>query len=215
MRSTTLIDMLDVRPLIRRWYANSALIKTLKEAPRAELEQALLRVAIPAAVVIYIGIDIFFGASLTSEKQNALFFAVGFLVFAIVLAVFVVLAKGNPAVRRLFGIFVDNAANTIYLLIAGEAGAFVFGIYLFVTFGNGFRYGQFYLRVSHALFHHRLLDSSLCLAVLVGAYSCRHRLLDRTIGLALLCRCTCGTNHRGQDTCRRSQSSQRQVLGEC
>ena len=45
----------------------------------------------------------------------------------------------------------DNTANTAYLLIAGEAGAFVFGIYLFVTFGNGFRYGRLYLRISQAL----------------------------------------------------------------
>ena len=151
MRVTTLAQMLDAIPLIRRWYANSALVKLLKEAPRAELEQALLRVAIPAAVMIYIGLDTFFGDPLTPNETNALWFAVGFLVFAIVLMVFVVLAKGDPATRRLFGIFVDNSANTIYLLIAGEAGAFVTGIYLFVTFGNGFRYGQLYLRVSQAL----------------------------------------------------------------
>ena len=74
-----------------------------------------------------------------------------FFLFAMVLAAFVIKAKGDSKVRRLFGIFVDNAGNTVYLLIAGESGAFVFGIYLFVTFGNGFRFGQFYLRVSQAL----------------------------------------------------------------
>jgi len=151
MRSATHIHNLDVRPFVRRWYANSVLVKMLREAPRSELEQSLLRVAIPAFVMIYIGVDTLIGDPLTLNAQRALWFAVGFFAFAIVLAGFVLAAKGDSTTRRLFGIFVDNAANTIYLLIAGEAGAFVFGIYLFVTFGNGFRYGQLYLRVSQAL----------------------------------------------------------------
>ena len=142
---------LDPRPGLRHWFANSMWVARLKAAPRSELEQAILRVAIPAVVMFYIGIDAVVGDPLTENEQRALWFAIGFFFFAIVLAGFVVRAKGDPKFRRLFGIFVDNAGNTIYLLIAGEAGAFVFGIYLFVTFGNGFRFGQFYLRVSQAL----------------------------------------------------------------
>jgi len=108
-------------------------------------------VAIPAIVILYIGMDAFIGDPLTPNEGRALWFAMGFFLFAIVLAGFVVTAKGDSRIRRLFGIFVDNAGNTVYLLIAGESGAFVFGIYLFVTFGNGFRFGQLYLRVSQAL----------------------------------------------------------------
>jgi two-component system sensor histidine kinase RpfC len=123
----------------------------LKNAPRSELEQALLRVAIPAIVIIYIAIDAFVGDPLSANEGRALWFAAGFFIFAIGLAGFVVTDMGDARLRRLFGIFVDNAGNTVYLLIAGESGAFVFGIYLFVTFGNGFRFGQLYLRVSQAL----------------------------------------------------------------
>lgn len=101
--------------------------------------------------MLYIGIDAIVGDPLTANEHRALLFAIGFFLFAIVLAGFVLRAKGDSKIRRLFGIFVDNAGNTVYLLIAGESGAFVFGIYLFVTFGNGFRFGQFYLRVSQAL----------------------------------------------------------------
>jgi len=119
--------------------------------PRPELEQALLRVAIPAAVMLYIGVDAFIGDPLTATEQRALWFAVAFFFFAMVLAGLVLHAKTDSPLRRLFGIVTDNVANTTYLLIAGEAGAFVFGIYLFVTFGNGFRYGQRYLRASQAL----------------------------------------------------------------
>ena len=123
----------------------------LSTAPRAELEQALLRVAIPAAVMIYIALDEINGEPRTATEHQALWFAIAFFVFAVVLAAFVLRAKEGSAPRRVFGIFVDNAANTAFLLLSGEAGAFVFGIYLFVTFGNGFRYGRPYLRISQAL----------------------------------------------------------------
>ena len=125
--------------------------RCFKSAPRSELEQALLRVAIPAVVMFYIGLDAIIGDPLTANEQTRALVCDRFLFFAIVLAGFVIKAKGDSKIRRLFGIFVDNAGNTVYLLIAGESGAFVFGIYLFVTFGNGFRFGQFYLRVSQAL----------------------------------------------------------------
>jgi two-component system sensor histidine kinase RpfC len=132
-------------------FASRAWGAVLKDAPRSELEQAILRVAIPAIVILYIAIDAFVGDPLTANEGRALWFAAGFFVFAILLAGFIVTNTGDARLRRLFGIFVDNAGNTVYLLIAGESGAFVFGIYLFVTFGNGFRFGQFYLRVSQAL----------------------------------------------------------------
>ena len=121
-------------------------------APRSELEQSLLRVAIPAAVMsLFICAAAFIGDPLTSTEKSALTFAVAFFAFAIIWAGFVLNAKADSAIRRVFGIVVDNAANSAFLLIAGESGAFAFGIYLFVTFGNGFRYGRVYLHVSHAL----------------------------------------------------------------
>ena len=123
----------------------------LSSAPRPELEQALLRVAIPAVVMIYVAIDEFVGDPLSDTEHRALVFAISFFLFAVVLAGFVLHAKKESPARRIFGIVVDNFANTAFLLISGEAGAFVFGIYLFVTFGNGFRYGQLYLRISQAL----------------------------------------------------------------
>jgi two-component system sensor histidine kinase RpfC len=123
----------------------------LKNAPRSELEQALLRVAIPAIVILYIAIDAFVGDPLTDNEGRALWFAAGFFIFAIGLAGFVVTDTEMPGFGRLFGIFVDNAGNTVYLLIAGESGAFCIWYLLIVTFGNGFRFGQLYLRVSQAL----------------------------------------------------------------
>lgn len=123
----------------------------LSKAPRAELEQALLRVAIPAAVMVYIVLDDLIGDPLSMTEREAFWFALGFFLLAVAFAAVVLNATDGSPSRRVIGILIDNAANTAFLLLAGEAGAFVFGIYLFVTFGNGFRYGRTYLRISQGL----------------------------------------------------------------
>ncbi len=43
------------------------------------------------------------------------------------------------------------AGITYFMAVSGELSAAVFAIYLFVTFGNGFRYGRQHLFVSQAL----------------------------------------------------------------
>jgi two-component system sensor histidine kinase RpfC len=37
------------------------------------------------------------------------------------------------------------------MLVLGEVGAVIFGMYLFMAFGNGFRYGRAYLYLSQGL----------------------------------------------------------------
>jgi two-component system, sensor histidine kinase RpfC len=151
MRADSFINRLLAHKSFRQWCTRKGWSEMLSSAPRPELEQALLRVAIPAAVMIYIAVDNYVGDPLTETEQRALWFAISFFLFAVVLAAFVLHAKSDSPARRIFGIVVDNVANTAFLLLSGEAGAFVFGIYLFVTFGNGFRYGQLYLRISQVL----------------------------------------------------------------
>ena len=45
----------------------------------------------------------------------------------------------------------DNGGATWYMCLAGEYGFSMIGVFLFVTFGNGFRYGRRYLFGSQAL----------------------------------------------------------------
>jgi two-component system sensor histidine kinase RpfC len=52
--------------------------------------------------------------------------------------------------RSIFGMVVDVAAITGVLFL-GSAGAVVVGAYLFVIFGNGFRFGRIYLHLSQLL----------------------------------------------------------------
>ena len=47
--------------------------------------------------------------------------------------------------RRMVGMVADVGVITWALFLSGEIGVSWFGIYLFITFGNGFRYGRAYL----------------------------------------------------------------------
>jgi two-component system sensor histidine kinase RpfC len=46
---------------------------------------------------------------------------------------------------------VDNAATTYSMILMGEGGALIIGVYLFVALGNGFRFGRAYLHASQAM----------------------------------------------------------------
>ena len=63
-----------------------------------------------------------------------------------------VLLTARPSVgRRYLGMVADNAVTSFCLMQMGEGGAVVIGVYLFITFGNGFRYGRRYLHACQAL----------------------------------------------------------------
>jgi two-component system sensor histidine kinase RpfC len=49
------------------------------------------------------------------------------------------------------GMVADAGAATFCMFLAGESGVSIVGVYLFITFGNGFRYGRAYLVACQAL----------------------------------------------------------------
>jgi hypothetical protein len=67
--------------------------------------------------------------------------------FVLAVIIFLRIAYSNeisPA-RRVFAQFADVAAISWYLGFFGEAGAFLFLLYIWVTLGSGFRFGARYL----------------------------------------------------------------------
>ncbi len=123
----------------------------LASAQPAELEQAKIRAAIPAIVLTCFAGYVMFGGELSVNQFHALWFTIGFFLFAVGVALWILAQHNVSVVRRYIGIIADNAGNTYFMLVAGEQGAAVVAIYLFVTFGNGFRYGRTYLHVSQVL----------------------------------------------------------------
>lgn len=126
--------------------------RLIQTAPRAELEQSILRVAIPAIAALVLLALWLWNGKLEEGQGRGLGIAIAFLVFAGTLTLHIVVRgdRTNVRVRRVLGIVADNAVNTYFMIVMDEGGAIVFGVYLFVTFGNGFRYGRLYLHLSQA-----------------------------------------------------------------
>jgi two-component system sensor histidine kinase RpfC len=80
-----------------------------------------------------------------------LWVAILFFLFAGGLAVRILTAHHVSVSRRFLGMVVDNAVTSYCLMRMGEGGAVIIGVYLFVAFGNGFRYGRLYLHVSQVM----------------------------------------------------------------
>ena len=118
---------------------------------RPELEQAGIRVAVVGLIVGYLFFESSRDGSIAPSEALALAWAMATLAFGFGLLIWIGAVGGKSVVRRVLGMIVDNAATTYCLVLMGEAGAIIIGVYLFITFGNGFRYGRAYLHASQAL----------------------------------------------------------------
>jgi two-component system, sensor histidine kinase RpfC len=136
---------------LSQWPMFDRLKATFPGALRSELEQATLRVAIGGIVLVYLT---WYSARNNSSGQpmsEVLGVAVTFFLFAVSVTARIISAVDVSVFRRLVGMVADNAATSYCLMRTGEGGAVILGVYLFVTFGNGFRYGRIYLHLSQVM----------------------------------------------------------------
>lgn len=131
-----------------------ALQARLKARSDSEHEQAILRITIFAMVLAYMGIVLGWSSANPNFGSAPLLLLQGLAIaLAAALAIFVAICLSPAAsrIRRLIGMVVDVGAATFCMFLAGEAGVVMIGVYLFVIFGNGFRYGSAYLMVCQLL----------------------------------------------------------------
>jgi len=143
-----------------------------------EREQALIR------VVIGIGLGVYLLYSANYHVSNWIFNSGAHLIVipAFMLASFVIIAcilawpKPSPA-RRVIANAIDVVTLTFIMVFGGEVTAPVFFIYLWVTFGCGFRFGARYLVTSMVL-----SASGFAVVLAVSDYWA----LNRALGIGLL-----------------------------
>ena len=123
----------------------------ISTAHRPELEQTSLRVLIAGIVMVYLFWYASRDGAVSQSEQMVLFVSVLFFAFGLVLMMRVLLTARPSVGRRYLGMVADNAVTSFCLMQMGEGGAVVIGVYLFITFGNGFRYGRRYLHACQAL----------------------------------------------------------------
>jgi len=114
----------------------------------SEVEQAILRVLFQLAFLV------FWASGPANVEHASQLQAVGYLYIASALMlslpvlVAALLWRGGKEYIRFIGILIDTVVLSIGLILVGKIGAPWFGLYLWLTLGNGFRYGEKYLYVS-------------------------------------------------------------------
>lgn len=118
--------------------------KRLSARPDSEFEQALVRVVIVASVWI----SIYIGAHqgwLEVETGRYLRYCAIYLGLALLLLVFIIWRPVASPTRRVLGIMGDMAMLSVSVVLVGNSGIMFYPIFLWVTIGNGLRFGQRYL----------------------------------------------------------------------
>lgn len=118
----------------------------LRARTDSEHEQALLRIVIVATVFVYMATVYTPSKDDFQHTQLILLSTLAVdLIFAFAIFVGICIWPGENVPRRIAGMFADAATATVVVFCSGEAGVSMVGVYLFITFGNGFRYGRRYL----------------------------------------------------------------------
>ena len=128
----------------------------------SEHEQASVRLVISSAVIGYIFFKI--GGEVSPEGLASWrwWLSAGYLLLSGLILAWIVVDPRINVARRLLGATADMATASYGMMVTADVGAVVFGLYLFVTFGNGFRYGKPYLVFSQTL---SIIGFSLVLAL--------------------------------------------------
>lgn len=115
-----------------------------------EFEQATVRIAVGIAISILVAIS-YYSRSLDQQFLIALVIILIFECLATLLLVATIkdLFKANS--RKLLGAWLDICTTSIFIGLTTNLGALLVSIYLWVIFGNGFRYGKPYLYHAQAI----------------------------------------------------------------
>lgn len=110
----------------------------------SEHVQALIRIGFGLFISIYL-------YSTIGPRLDIHVVCIGFEILSLAIVVAILIHPQRSAWRRGFGAVVDLGTTTYLMWTNAEVGAPLYGIYLWVTFGNGFRYGVRSLYGSHAM----------------------------------------------------------------
>lgn len=125
----------------QRWLGLDRVKAVFAAAPRLELEQAVVRVAIVGLILGYL----LWAMRGGSVELEVLAVTTSFLAFSVLLTLVILAVPHDSVARRFVGMIGDNAVATYFLYQMGEGGAVILFVYLFITIGNGFRFGNLYL----------------------------------------------------------------------
>jgi len=125
--------------------ASSGLFATIRarlsNRPDSEHEQAAIRIALVSLASAYL-------LFMAREETFVMMLVIFYTAFSIGIFIHIILRPQISATRRVLGIIGDLSITTCVLYLLDDTGAPVYGLYLWVSFGNGLRYGPRYLYLS-------------------------------------------------------------------
>jgi two-component system sensor histidine kinase RpfC len=120
----------------------------LRDRKDSEHEQALIRVVIVFLLGIYLAVSSLVDGSVSPAEAAGLRLAAAVLALSLALVAWIAFRPEPHPPRRLAGMALDIGATTWAMFLLPEMAAPFFVVYLWVSFGNGFRFGPRYLALS-------------------------------------------------------------------
>ncbi len=115
----------------------------LRNRPDSEHEQQLIRIAI--GLVIFIASLVSLIGNPVPEAVSLMVIVSGFLLSSCLFFAHLLWQPKDSHIRRILALGLDMTTLSYFMYTGGESAAMWYWIYLFVTFGMGFRYGIRYL----------------------------------------------------------------------
>jgi len=116
----------------------------LQNRPDTEHEQALVRLGLGLGLGVYLLVPHVMGENTAGALQSLLPFG-AFVLLSLGIFCSILAHPGASPVRRVAGAVVDSATASYFMIQMGVDGLLLYVVYLWIIFGNGFRYGRFYL----------------------------------------------------------------------
>jgi diguanylate cyclase (GGDEF)-like protein len=124
--------------------------KRLAQRPDSEHAQALIRVVIASIVLLYV----FFldaAGKLTVDQHHVFYLTLYVIPVSVGIFVLIVIWPQVSPARRILGMLFDFGITSYFMYVMQDKGVLFFAVYLWVTIGNGLRYGKRYLYTAMAI----------------------------------------------------------------
>lgn len=129
----------------------AAIWRRLRTQTDLEPEQAMIRLGLGIFFTLYFIVSSFTDGAATADELHTIYAALLFCLISLIV-IGHILYKPVPTVwRRITGMFIDIGTTTYLMAVSGATATPLFIVYLWVSFGNGFRYGTKYLFLSSGL----------------------------------------------------------------
>lgn len=122
----------------------------LTQRQDSEHEQAFIRVVIASISWLYVFL-FYVSGKLTANQHHVLYLLMFIFLASVGMLTLIIIWPQVSPTRRLLGMLFDFGLTSYFMYVMEEKGIIFFPVYLWVTVGNGLRYGTRYLYTAMAI----------------------------------------------------------------